>query len=176
MTPFEREELKRQAQGLGLGDHIRFFRGVFLDDVPELIANADIGIVPKRAEGFGDQAYSTKIMEFMSQRLPVVLSRTRIDSLYFDDSVAAFFESGNEADLAAKIRRVIQDDGYRKALAQNGYAYARAHSWERMKSIYLNLVDRLTFIGLRQPCQSGEGSCLTPQVAPLPAGGGVVRR
>jgi len=124
-------DLKEQAQQLGLADHVRFFPGVFLDQVPGLMANADIGIVPKRAEGFGDQAYSTKIMEFMSQRLPVVLSRTRIDSLYFDPSVAAFFESGNSEDFARATRHVIRDSDYRQKLSQRGFAYAEANSWER---------------------------------------------
>jgi phosphoribosylanthranilate isomerase len=30
-----------------------------------IVANADLGIVPKRADSFGNEAYSTKIMEFM---------------------------------------------------------------------------------------------------------------
>ena len=136
---------------LKLTNHVRFFPGVFLDQVPDLIANADVGIVPKRAEGFGDQAYSTKIMEFMSQGLPVVLSRTTIDSLYFDDSVVAFFESGNADDLARAIRRVVADEPYRRELSRAGLAYALANSWATMQDVYLNVVDRLTRTGISQP-------------------------
>ena len=146
-----KHELQQQVEQLKLTNHVRFFPGVFLDQVPDLIANADIGIVPKRAEGFGDQAYSTKIMEFMSQGLPVVLSRTTIDRLYFDDSVVAFFESGSVEDLARAIRRVALDSDYRQELSRRGLAYARENSWATMQDIYLDVVDRLTATGIPQP-------------------------
>jgi glycosyltransferase involved in cell wall biosynthesis len=129
---------------LGLKDRVSFHRAVPIDQVGDLIASADIGIVPKLAAGFGDEAYSTKIMELMSQGLPVVLSRTRVDSLYFNDSVVAFFGSGDVDQLASAIRRVASDPIYRKTLSENGYAYAQANSWETMKHVYLDLVDRLT--------------------------------
>ena len=58
------------------------------------MANADIGIVPKRNDSFGNEAFSTKILEFMSLSIPVVISSTRIDRHYFNDTVVRFFESG----------------------------------------------------------------------------------
>jgi glycosyltransferase involved in cell wall biosynthesis len=141
-------KLKEQVSRLKLTEHVKFFDGILIDEVSTLMANADIGIVPKRAEGFGDQAYSTKIMEFMSQSLPVVLSRTRIDSLYFNDSVAAFFESGNSNDLARAVREILNNPAYRQQLSEQGYAYAQANSWEAMKNVYLDVVDRLTTTAL----------------------------
>lgn len=140
-------ELEEQARLLNLGNTIRFFPPVSIDEVSELMANADIGIVTKKAEGFGDQAYSTKIMEFMSQGLPVVVSRTRIDTLYFDESDVEFFESGNADDLARAIRRVILDQTHREQLSRTGLAYARTNSWDTMKEIYIDIVDRLTMTG-----------------------------
>ncbi len=35
---------------------------------------ADLGVVPKRAEGFGNEAFSTKILEFMACGVPVLVS------------------------------------------------------------------------------------------------------
>jgi len=64
------------------------------------MASADIGVVPKRADSFGDQAFSTKIFEFMALGVPVIVSRTQIDSFYFDDSVVKFFDSKDEESLA----------------------------------------------------------------------------
>lgn len=144
-------DLQAQAKALGLDNQVKFFPGIRLEEVSTLMANADIGIVPKRASGFGDQAYSTKIMEFMSQGLPVVISRTRIDSLYFNDSVAAFFESGNPDDFAQAVRKVLTNPAYRQQLSEHGYAYAQANSWETMKDIYLDVVDRLTMTAIPRP-------------------------
>jgi glycosyltransferase involved in cell wall biosynthesis len=41
--------------------------------------NADLGVVPKRNDPFGDEAFSTKILEFMAMGVPVIVSETRID-------------------------------------------------------------------------------------------------
>jgi len=64
--------------------------------------------------------------------------------LYFDEQTVCFFESGNVADLAGKILRVAENEDYQEQLSRNGLAYAEAHSWDTMKHIYLDLVDRLT--------------------------------
>ncbi len=136
--------LINQSHKLGLTDCVFVLNEVPVWDIPQLMSNADVGIVPKRAEGFGNEAYSTKIMEFMSQAVPVIVSRTKIDTLYFDEQTVCFFESGNVADLAGKILRVAENEDYQEQLSRNGLAYAEAHSWDTMKHIYLDLVDRLT--------------------------------
>ena len=82
------------ARELGFNGNVRFFPPVRVTEIAGVMANADLGVVPKRADSFGNEAYSTKIMEFMAVRVPVVVSSTRIDRYYFDDSVVRFFESG----------------------------------------------------------------------------------
>ena len=108
------------------------------------MADADLGIVPKRANSFGDQAYSTKIMEFMSQGVPVVISRTQIDSYYFDPSVVTFFESENEEALAEAILASWQHPERCQRLAANGLEYVKKHSWANHRQAYYDLVDALT--------------------------------
>jgi glycosyltransferase involved in cell wall biosynthesis len=71
--------------------------------------NAHVGVVAKRAEGFGNEAYSTKVMEFMSQGVPVILSRTQIDTYYFKENQVCFFDSGDEKQLAKAILKVLRD-------------------------------------------------------------------
>ena len=55
-------ELRGLAARLGLNGSVRFFASVPLDRIPDVMANADLGVVPKRADGFGNEACSTKIM------------------------------------------------------------------------------------------------------------------
>jgi glycosyltransferase involved in cell wall biosynthesis len=136
-------DLVRQAARLGLQDRVRFFPGRPLAEIIPLVAAADIGVVPKRSDSFGNEAYSTKIMEFMSLGIPAVVSRTRIDDFYFNDDVVAFFEPQNPADLARAVKRVLGDGEYRARLVANGLQYARENSWETVQQQYLDLVDRL---------------------------------
>jgi len=106
-----------------------------------IMAEADLGVVPKRADGFGNEAYSTKIMEFMSLGIPVVISSTKIDRFYFNDSVARFFESGNVNALAGAMLEMIRHPEQRRAMAARASAYAVLNSWETRKADYLELVD-----------------------------------
>jgi len=119
--------------------------------IAEVIANADIGVVPKRANSFGNQAYSTKIMEFMSQGVPVVASRTKIDCFYYDDSLVRFFASGDSEALAEAVLSVAQDNTLRENLIAKGLEYAERNSWRHKYQSYLDLVDRLVAATLPSP-------------------------
>lgn len=149
--------LKALAGELGLGGRVQFFDFVPLRHMPQVMADADLGIVPKRAHSFGDQAYSTKIMEFMSQALPAVISRTRIDSYYFDDSVVEFFESENHEALAEAIFGLWQNRQRREILIRNGLAYATEHSWANHCQRYYDLVDALTGRKVHGPTTTDNG-------------------
>src|SRR6185369_4084756 len=110
---------------------------------------ADLGVVPKRADSFGNEAYSTKIMEFMSLGVPVVVSSTKIDRYYFNDSVVRFFESGNPDALADAMFEVLSNEDLRRGLAARASEYASQNSWENRKTEYLDLVDSLCAGGAR---------------------------
>jgi len=138
------EELRKLVESLGLNDCVRFLGLLRLEQVPQIIADADIGVVPKRADSFGNEAYSTKIMEFMSQGIPVVASRTKIDTFYFDDSNVRFFTSGDDHDMADAMLEVINNFQVRNELIRNGLTYVECHGWGRQKDRYLDLVDSLT--------------------------------
>lgn len=136
-------QLVALAQELGLAGRVRFFNPLPVREVADVMANSDLGVVPKRADSFGNEAYSTKIMEFMSLGVPVVVSSTKIDRFYFNDSVVRFFESGNAEAMALAIRELLNDQSARERLAATGAQYAAANSWDSRKSDYLRLVDTL---------------------------------
>ncbi len=129
---------------LGLSESVKFCGSAALEQIADVISNADLGVVPKRADSFGNEAYSTKIMEFMSQGVPVVLSRTKIDNFYFDDSVVRFFVSGDVQALAEAMLEVIENKTLRESLIAGGFRYVELNGWNRRKSEYLELVDALS--------------------------------
>jgi glycosyltransferase involved in cell wall biosynthesis len=144
------------ASELGFDGKVKFFEPVRVKEVAAIMANADLGIVPKRADSFGNEAYSTKIMEFMSLGVPVVVSKTRIDQFYFNDSVVRFFESGNADALADGILEVLRQPELRERMIENAFEYSDRHSWMRRKGDYLEIVDSLT------------GTLPQPSAAPAP--------
>ena len=136
--------LKRLVSELELDRSVIFHGLAPLDSIAEIIANADLGIVPKRADSFGNEAYSTKIMEFMSQGIPVVVSRTKIDRYYFDDATVRFFPSGDSAAMADAMYEVASDRTLRESLIRHGLEYVQLHGWDRNREEYFDLIDGLS--------------------------------
>jgi glycosyltransferase involved in cell wall biosynthesis len=131
------------AGELGLNGSVRFCKPLPLREVAVVMSNADLGVVPKRADSFGDEAYSTKIMEFMSLGVPVVVANTKVDRHYFNDSVVRFFESGNADALAQAMFEVLSNQQLRREMAARASEYAVRNSWQNRKADYLKLVDLL---------------------------------
>jgi glycosyltransferase involved in cell wall biosynthesis len=131
------------AQELGLNGSVRFCNPMRIQQIAAVMAEADLGVVPKRADSFGNEAYSTKIMEFMSLGVPMVVSSTRIDRYYFNDSVVRFFESGNADALAEAMFEVLSNGELRRGMVARASEYVSRNSWENRKGDYLKLVDSL---------------------------------
>jgi glycosyltransferase involved in cell wall biosynthesis/peptidoglycan/xylan/chitin deacetylase (PgdA/CDA1 family) len=138
-----KQSLMDLSRELGLEGKVHFFNPIPVREIAGVMANADLGVVPKRADSFGNEAYSTKIMEFMSLGVPVVVSSTKIDRYHFNDSVVRFFESGNPDSLAAAMQEVIGHQKLRQEMVAQASEYAASRSWESRKGDYLNLVDSL---------------------------------
>jgi glycosyltransferase involved in cell wall biosynthesis len=137
-------DLRQLVKRLDLDDSVKFLGGISIDQMGQVIANADLGVVPKRADSFGNEAYSTKIMEFMSQGVPVVVSRTKVDTFYFEEGVVHFFRSGDSEAMAEAMLDVINDKNLRQSLISHGYEYVEHHGWGRKKKEYLDLIDSLS--------------------------------
>lgn len=139
----EREKLKAIVKAERLEDRIELRGFTPIEEVAEIMNSIDLGVVPKRKDSFGDQAFSTKIMEFMSKGVPVLASRTTIDEYYFNESILTFFESGNAEDLAAKVLDLMQDPEKRCALTMRASEFIGENNWDVKKEEYLALVDSL---------------------------------
>ncbi len=138
-----RRELARLIEERKLQTRVKLLDGRPIREIAKIMANADIGIVPKRDDSFGGEAFSTKIFEFMALGVPVVAANTRIDRHYFNDSLIKFFEAGDEESLAAAMVTLIRNRGLRRELAANALAYVAGQSWDIKRQDYLNLVDWL---------------------------------
>jgi len=136
-------ELQALARELGLEEKVRFFESRPMREIALVVANADLGVVAKRADSFGNEAYSTKIMEFMASGVPVIVSRTRIDRFYFDDSVVRFFESGSKDGLAEAMLELARHPEIRRNLVRNAAEYVARNNWNVKRHEYLDLVDAL---------------------------------
>jgi len=137
------EFLKALVAQLALEDRV-FFKGTLaVEQMVGVIENADLGIVPKRSNGFGNEAFSTKILEFMAMGVPVIISDTAVDTYYFDDSIARFFRANDENSLADAMLLMIKNAAVRDSLAHRASVFVRKYTWGVNQHLYLDLVDSL---------------------------------
>jgi glycosyltransferase involved in cell wall biosynthesis len=136
-----KESLIALTKDLKLSDKVRFFDPLPVRQIADVMSKADLGVVPKRADSFGNEAYSTKIMEFMSLGVPALVSKTKIDQFYFTPDVVRFFESGNSDALAEGMLELIRKPEQRTEMSARAFDYANRHSWSLRRQDYLDLVD-----------------------------------
>jgi glycosyltransferase involved in cell wall biosynthesis len=92
------------ARSLGVADSVELIGVLPLERVHEEMRNADVGISCQRGSVFGDLQFSTKIVEYLTQGLPVVTPQTYTVTKYLPADCLFYHEPGNDAALAETLR------------------------------------------------------------------------
>ena len=101
---------------LSLGHRVRFVSGISDDELGELLASAEIAVVPSLYEGF-----SLPAVEHMASGTPLVASRTGALPEVVGDA-AVLVEPGDVEELAAVFRRLHDSADERERIGAAGYA------------------------------------------------------
>ncbi|MGD0013650.1 MAG: glycosyltransferase [Bryobacteraceae bacterium] len=134
-----REPLARTIDQLGLAQDCRIEPAT--SEVPLWLRAIDVFVLPSLSESL-----SNSLMEAMACGCCVVASRVGGNPELVDDGrTGLLFRAGDAADLAACLRRLVQDEELRRELASAGSAFiARGFSLEasarRMEEIYETLL------------------------------------
>jgi glycosyltransferase involved in cell wall biosynthesis len=111
-----------------------------MEELPALIASADLGLVPYRRDVFTDGILPTKLMEYAALGIPAIAARTPAISAYFDETMVEFFTAEGVKELTDCIKTLYHDPSRREDLARNIQKFNRRHSWANQKIEYVNLV------------------------------------
>lgn len=106
------EKLVRE---LALGDRVRFVSGITNEEIGELLATAEIAVVPSLYEGF-----SLPAVEHMASGTPLVASRTGALPEVVGDA-AVLVTPGDVEELAATLRRLHDSPQERARIGEAGY-------------------------------------------------------
>jgi glycosyltransferase involved in cell wall biosynthesis len=146
------------ASERGMEGRILFHPYVPTQKVAQIMEHTDLAIEPKRSQSaFGNEALSTKLLEFMTMGVPIIASRTAIHALYYDDSIVQYYDHDDEHALAYQMLRLWRDRSLRESLAQRALAFARNNTWDARKHEYCDLVDSLVDARVR-PGKEGRSA------------------
>lgn len=135
-----RPELEKEAQALGVSDHIRFL-GV-RSDVRAWFVAADLFVLPSDSEGM-----PMALLEAMGMGAPVLATRVGgVPELVRDGETGRLVPPKNPQALAEAMIALLQNKSERTRLARNGQAYVmKYYSVERMYERYTRLLDPTSF-------------------------------
>ena len=112
----DRERLERRAESAGVGHRVRFVGAKSQSEVAELLAGADIFVLPSYAEGV-----PVVVMEALGAAVPVVATFVGGMAELVDDGVTGFLVRPADAEqLADRIGRLCDDAGLRQRLGLAG--------------------------------------------------------
>lgn len=113
------EYLQKLVNELDLKENINFLGN--RNDIPELLSNSDLFILPSRCEGLG-----LAILEAMASKIPVIASNVDGPAeLITNEETGLLFESENYKDLAGKIKYLYDNRESMGVLVENAYKFVQ---------------------------------------------------
>ncbi len=139
-----RQALMKLTDDLNLKDQVSFTNhGLLTSELPDLIRQADICLVPYRRDVFTDGILPTKLMEYAALGMPVIAARTPTMARYFDETMVQFFAPGDVQDLACCLKALYSQQERLAQLAQGIAEFTRRYTWPDQSAQYVHLVGRL---------------------------------
>jgi glycosyltransferase involved in cell wall biosynthesis len=135
--------LEALAAELGIADRVSFPGRIPIEEVPRVVAAADIGVAPTRLDPFTEMSLSTKILEYAAMAKPVVASRLPTVERYFHADTLAVYEPGDHESLASMILGLVDGPAERRARVGRTGRRVEELSWARQAEAYMGVVGRM---------------------------------
>jgi glycosyltransferase involved in cell wall biosynthesis len=138
-----RPEIEAAIARTGTTDRVTLHGRVPMDDLPGLLAAADIGLVPSLSEPYLEFSLSTKLLEYAAMGVPTVASDLATFRHHFTDAALRFVPGGDTEALARAIEDLVADPAGTVAMGDEAHGQAATYDWSVQKARYLEIVDRL---------------------------------
>jgi glycosyltransferase involved in cell wall biosynthesis len=146
---------ERLVSELALGDRVRFVHGISDTEVAELMASADVAVVPSLYEGF-----SLPAVEHMASGTPLIASRTGALPEVTSDA-AVLVEPGDAEDLASALRGLLDAPRHRAALSAAALRRVQERfAWPAVARAVVGVYERA--IAATRPAGGTAGSAGVP--------------
>lgn len=132
------------AQGLGIGDRVRFIGYVRREEIAAHYAAAHVFVLPSYNEGM-----SVATLEAMAVGLPIVITRAGGAGLVEDGVNGLTFDWADLDTLTAHLRRLATDRALARRLGVASRARAEGFSWDAAVERYLEMFGTMLESGVR---------------------------
>jgi len=113
------------------------------NDLPRMLAAADVLVQPGQSNEFNDYRFPSKLPEFLASGRPVILPRSNVGLLLKDGENALVLERGDSAGIANALQRLAADPELRTSIGCRGREFAvRNLDWAKNVAAIPNFYDR----------------------------------
>ena len=138
-----RSHLEAAVARTRTGDRVHLNGPVPIDDLPALIAAADVGVIPTLPEPYMQYSLSTKLLEYAAMGIPIVASDLRTFRAHFTDEAIRYVTGGDPEALAGAIQSLAADPvGAARLGAEAGRQEAQ-YEWADQAQRYVAIVEKL---------------------------------
>jgi glycosyltransferase involved in cell wall biosynthesis len=122
----EVRNLSQQIRDLRITDSVSLIGGMAKERVAQLMAAADLFVLPSRMESFG-----LSLLEASAAGVPVVCSNAGgVPEVFRDGFNALLYPAGDDGAMAKAMIRLIRDSELAKKISANALGTARRFTWE----------------------------------------------
>ena len=138
-----RPHLEAAVARTGTADRVHLNGPVPIDELPALIAAADVGVIPSLPEPYMQYSLSTKLLEYAAMGVPIVASDLRTIRAHFTGDAIHYVPGGDPDALAAGLRAVAADPVATARLGAEAHRQEAQYEWADQARRYVAIVDGL---------------------------------
>jgi len=146
------DEFKKLITAAGLESFVHFDNRFYpMHDIPGIISDANVGLVPLEISSMTNYALPLKMLEYTSMGLPVITVRNAAISYYFGETDCLYYEPGDPESLRAALDRLAEDPELLMHYHQKAISIRNKFFWSNEKRKYISLLRELSNCPLPNP-------------------------
>ncbi|TFB09415.1 glycosyltransferase [Candidatus Marinimicrobia bacterium MT.SAG.2] len=126
-----------------ISEFVKIHGIVPLDEIPQLISEADLGIVSYRADAATDLMLPLKLLEYTSLELPALSIKNKAISYYFGENDLEYYEAGNPSSFADKLEMLILNPHRLRELSKCAGEFNKLYQWDKERSKLIRIIGKL---------------------------------
>jgi len=138
-----RSKVEDEIVRLAAQDRVTLHGRVPMEELPGLLAGADLAVVPSLPEPYMHYSLSTKLLEAVAMGVPVIASDLATFRSHFSEAAIRYVPGGDAGALANAIRELAADPDGATRQAAEARRQAEPYAWPIQAGRYLEVVDRL---------------------------------
>lgn len=141
----ELENLKKITNEKNLSKFVDFKGWVSREDIPNYLANSDIGIGPLNLTEVTANALPIKVLEYMAASLPIIAKTgTLPESILINNKNGFLIKDAK--DLAEKLEILLSDSDLQRKMGKESFKMVKKFDWTNITSLILEQYDKIKII------------------------------